>query len=270
MLTYTAHAVPAAARRFVQSVWTLRGVSAGRDADPSPILPDGCVELLLNVGDPTERVSGQLREWQPSVLVAGQMTTAVTVVSRGRVDLIGVRLHPWAAGAFLRVAMHELRDRIVPADVVPVASRLLHQAGRTEEADHRLQAVLGTLEDHAIRCEAPSPTDAAMTRWAAARAANARAGALASQFGLSSRRIQQRFAHAVGMSPKQLMRITRLQRALEAARSTPHRGLAAAALASGYYDHAHLDRDCRAIAGEPPSAVLLRSGLTAAMLERGP
>ena len=84
--------------------------------------------------------------------------------------------------------------------------------------------------------------------------------AMADGFGLTTRRVQAIFADHVGLSPRALSRIARLQRALAHARSQPHRTLSAVAHDSGYYDHAHFVRDCRDIAGETPGRVLGRTG----------
>ena len=67
------------------------------------------------------------------------------------------------------------------------------------------------------------------------------------------------FSEQVGLTPKSLARIARLQRALAHARRRPSLTLSAVAHDSGYYDHAHFVRDCQDIAGEAPGVVLGRS-----------
>ena len=88
--------------------------------------------------------------------------------------------------------------------------------------------------------------------------------AIAIALGTTTRSVQHAFQHEVGMSPKSLMRLARLQRAIGFAREAPGFTLSRIALDAGYYDHAHLTRDCRDIAGVTPSALF---GSPAALTE---
>ena len=54
-MRYTEHHVTGATAHFVQCIWSLSGDAHENAA--APILPDGCVELLLNAGDPVDRHS---------------------------------------------------------------------------------------------------------------------------------------------------------------------------------------------------------------------
>jgi AraC-like DNA-binding protein len=90
---------------------------------------------------------------------------------------------------------------------------------------------------------------------------------LAARVGLGTRRVQAMFRDDVGLAPKQLVRITRLQRALQLRRGRPSLTWSAVAARAGYYDHAHLVRDANAIAGRPPSSLVVdEPGLTATFL----
>jgi transcriptional regulator GlxA family with amidase domain len=83
---------------------------------------------------------------------------------------------------------------------------------------------------------------------------------LAKELGLGARRVDAMFRDHVGLSPKQLLRIFRFQRALGLRRTLPSVSWATIALRAGYYDQAHLVRDARAIAGAAPTALLLHPG----------
>ena len=103
---------PPALSPWVKTIWCARGTRAEFDT-PEPIVPDGCVEIIFNLGDPFK--NGDL---QPLSLLAGQMTSPVVALPTGAVDLIGVRLWPGRAGAALRTAMWQLQDRLIDASGV--------------------------------------------------------------------------------------------------------------------------------------------------------
>src|SRR5690349_24202463 len=101
---------PAAIADSVKGIWCARGTKAEFDL-PEPIVPDGCVEIVFNMGDAF--INAQTGELQPRDLLAGQMTRPVLALPTGEVDLIGVRLHTAKAGAALRIPMWELQDQLV-------------------------------------------------------------------------------------------------------------------------------------------------------------
>ncbi len=259
-MKYAEHAVAGAAARFVQCIWSLDGDGLDPAATADPILPDGCIELLLDTGDPVDRHTVNGVERQPRRQVAGQLTTAVRIRPTGRLGVIGVRLHPWAAGTFLQVPMHEFRDRMLPADDLRVANNLLRDASNGDSPDERMRLLQEAIERHALTLPAPAPAAMVMTAQVMRGPSDPTIRAMADGIGLTTRRVQAIFADHVGLSPKALSRIARLQRALAHARSQPNCTLGAVAHDSGYYDHAHFIRDCRDIAGETPGSVLGRAG----------
>ncbi|WP_371496982.1 helix-turn-helix transcriptional regulator [Kitasatospora sp. NBC_00374] len=79
---------------------------------------------------------------------------------------------------------------------------------------------------------------------------------LAQESGWSLRRLQSRFRAQVGLPPKQVAQILRLQRTLAAFVARPELTGAEIAALCGYYDQAHLDRTFRSMVGCSPGAFL--------------
>jgi len=240
-LEYAETAPSPALRDVVRCVWTLRG-RGGEDADP--IVPDGSAELLYNVGDPFEQVGADgARARQPLVRVVGPSTAPVTVRPTGAIDLVGIRLQPWAAACLFGVPGAELRDRMDP-----LAERIAGARGaeRLGHVDAALRA--------AVR-RRPAPAARALVD--AVRAGPGETPtvrALAARGGLTVRAVERLFAAEVGLPPKSLLRIARIQRALGLARAAPALHWAAIAARAGYYDQSHLTREFHALVGRAPSA----------------
>jgi hypothetical protein len=78
------HEPPGQLAAYVKTIWTASGSREEFDT-PEPIVPDGCIEVIFNLGDQfINRDSGEL---QPRALLAGQMTRPVTAAPTGNVDL---------------------------------------------------------------------------------------------------------------------------------------------------------------------------------------
>jgi AraC-like DNA-binding protein len=76
---------------------------------------------------------------------------------------------------------------------------------------------------------------------------------LAADFGVGERRLQRAFEHAVGLTPKRLARVARLQ---AAARCLHHGGdpLVEVAAKCGYADQSHFTHEFRELTGLAPGA----------------
>lgn len=73
----------------------------------------------------------------------------------------------------------------------------------------------------------------------------------AADLGLGERQLERRCRALLGVSPKQLQRLTRLHGLLSDALRRQRLPDADAALAAGYYDQSHLARDARLLTGSP-------------------
>ncbi|MEZ4445092.1 MAG: helix-turn-helix domain-containing protein [Polyangiaceae bacterium] len=81
-------------------------------------------------------------------------------------------------------------------------------------------------------------------------------GEVAEALGVSERNLRRVFREAIGMSPKEFARLARFHRALREASASDRVDWAGVAVASGYYDQAHLIAEFREIAGVTPRTLL--------------
>ena len=259
---------PAHLQPHVKCIWRLAGPRVDV-AIAEPIVPDGCVELVLNLADPFIRhVASEGSHRQPRRLVAGQITRAITVGPSGRMDLWGIRFHPWSAAAFFAVSGDELRDRFLALDEAPGSlDRDLADLEALRDDDARYAAIISALTKQAKRV---APVDGMLPRLVnlvEQRHETMSVAHLARHVGLSTRRVQLWFRDSVGLSPKQLLRIARFQRALAIARARPTLSWSTVAAHAGYYDQAHLIHESNEIVGCTPAVLLGRdSTLTDAFL----
>jgi AraC-like DNA-binding protein len=256
--------------QHVRCIWRLTGCIT--EPSPEPIIPDGCAELVLNVGEPfVEQASDGSTHRQPPRLVAGQITRALTVGPSGQIDIWGVRFHPWSAAAFLGVSADELRDAVMPLDdVAPRLERVVRPLEATGNSDVFERELVAALNARAAALPAVDPLAQRLVVAAARSRDDMTVRGLAKRTGLGARRVQVVFRDRVGLSPKQLLRINRFQRALGLARREPELSWGTIAIRAGYYDQAHLVHDSNDIAGTTPAKLLGReTALTELFLADG-
>jgi len=217
--TYREWAPPPAWVAVVACCWEQR-VHTGR---VQRVLPDGHADVLLYGSGEVELVGVYDRVALPA-LPAG------TVIH-------GIRLRPEAIAAAFRLDASELRNLTLPGEDV------LGQRGANRLRDDR--AV-----DAWIRSIQPDRRTAAAIELLQSESVEHVAGRL----GLSTRQLQRIILSNVGLAPKTLQRVMRMQRFLDVA---ARRGeLAAASAEAGYADQSHLTREVRALSGLTPKRLL--------------
>lgn len=264
-------------RSLVDRFWGVE-TDASDPPMPSPILPDGHVEVMVHVGVPFAEVDSRGNESrQARVLLGAQMTEAVRLVAPPSGMVVGARLRPYAGALLTGVPQDQLTGRI--HELASIDARLAerfsqHVSGRPdlETAMQALEMVL-TVEVATSASRRRNPPPAALMQ-AVMRALKeeglVRVDDLASDAGLSARQLERQFAHHVGLSPKRFLRITRFQQVLAALRAPGESRWPDLAVRLGYYDQAHFINDFRSFTGESPGAWEIDdASLTAVFAGRG-
>lgn len=268
--SYVERAAPADLAGEVACTWTMQTAGA------MTLVPDGCLDLLWIEGG--------------RFVVCGPETSGWSSVLPPGLAAAGIRFRPGVAPAALGVPAVTLRDARVPADEL-WGSSARHLAEQMAEAPGSAARVALLTAEVRRRLAAGPPVDPVAREIAARLTAPQRAGVgdgagdvvgdgvgdggvgvarLAADLGYSERQLHRRSTAAFGYGPAVLARILRLQRFIALGRSGGRwagrarvgreQGVAGLAAAAGYADGPHLARECRAIAGTTPSALVGRGG----------
>jgi AraC-like DNA-binding protein len=247
-MDFTFHDPPAAIADSIKAIWRARGTKEEFDA-PEPIVPDGCVEIIFNLGD--RFIDAATGELQPRDLLAGQMTRPVIALPTGDVDLIGVRFHTARAGAALRAPMWDLQDQLIEGSCVIRGLDTLADSLRELPDEDRLAYLTGALRSSIAIAGRDASVDHALTLIDRARG-NITIETVAKEIGVSRRHLERLFKDRVGLGAKQIARISRVHAALDMLRDRPEMSGAEIAVDCGYSDQAHLIRECQELAGQTP------------------
>jgi AraC-like DNA-binding protein len=250
-------------RSFVECFWTLEGHGSA-DASPAErILPDGCVELILNFGDRfLQHVDGVVRR-QPRNFIVGQMTGPILISASGVVRLLGIRFQPGGTRPFLDLPAHEIADQVVELEGLSqqFERSLLQACEHALSLDQKIVAVDAFLTSRLN----DSKFDSNLLALAAIvidRRGLVSVDQLASHAGVSNRQLERRFLQEVGLGPKLLARIVRFQQVFRAV-DQANPAWAEVAIECGYYDQAHLIRDFNQFAQQTPAVLFAgQSALT--------
>lgn len=242
--------------RFVECFWTLESEQSPGEAQPERLLPDGCVELILNFGESFQEYKDNGHKVrQPRHLVVGQMTQPILITPTGSVQLLGIRFHPGGTLPFFRVPMRELNNRVTELAALSgeFQRELVHCAEDVSSMRLKVAAVEKLLAERVRNYRNNSPLLGLVTRIVQS-GGQVSVDQLATDAGISNRQLERRFLLEVGVGPKLLCRILRFQQIFRAV-DCKNKNWAALAADCGYYDQAHLIRDFREFARQTPATL---------------
>ncbi len=236
--------------RFVARYWR----SAGNALTRHEILPDGCVDLVFEVG------GGAVQAW-----FYGTSTRHSWVAVRPGADYFGITFRAAQARHFVASPAQALTDtRVSFAEVASVCDRGLVERTASEPSWQNVErALLAWLSRPA---PGESAVDHALRLIHASAQSLPTVKSLAAETGIGVRQLERLFLSQLGVAPKRYLRILRGRRAARALSASLDDDCADVAAASGYADQSHMSRELQAMFGRTPRA--LRSADVAFVQDR--
>ncbi|MFB7409377.1 helix-turn-helix domain-containing protein [Streptomyces sp. NPDC056202] len=191
--------------------------------------------------------------------MSGLHTRARVLGHQGDLHGVELTLAPWAAYRLFGSPLGELADVLTdPADVLGPRARDLTAA---LEAAPGWAGRFAALDETLLRWAAdvaPSrePSPAVLRAWELLNRSSGTVPVreLAARCGWSPRHLENRFREQIGLTPKRLARILRLNRAIR--QLTAGGRPADIAAGCGFYDQSHLSREFTDLTGMPPGRFL--------------
>lgn len=258
---YKALPPPAHLEPFVDCIWILAAPKGDSDPEPEIVLPDGKTELVVHFGDAFLKLEGGSYERQARVLMSGQLTERIMLKPTGEVGVVSIRFKAAGAARFFDVPYEEIVDRVVDfADFEPAFSAAIHERiARAESHDERLAAMIALLEERLTQESKEDIFVRQACQYIVGSEGEYSVQELVRLIGFSERQLERKFKRQVGITPKVLSRLMRLQKFLAMAREANTLTLADAAAACGYYDQSHFIRDFTKFSGMSPMKYLSSS-----------
>ena len=247
--TFQPHPLLAA---YVDAYW----VSTATQFSQQRILPDTCADIIFNISDqPVTAGNNAIWIAPNTAFVVGTMTAFRDIARQGNTSMLGIRFKPGGLHAFttlpLQLATDEhlllsdiTRDwhtrlepllekaRSIPEKVDCLENFLLQRLPANNTVANKIQECI-----HLIHQSNGNITPAM----------------LADKAFMSPRTFERNFLQMVGVSPKTFSRIVRFMSVRRELKKEKSATLLSLALERGFYDHAHLTREFKLLAGDNPS-----------------
>lgn len=253
---YTVRPPRPALRPFVRLLWAAEGSRAPAGVTREHVLPTGDMHLVF-------RLSAEpLRLFDDAGDVQGR-TVGRTIIGGARSSFyardvsmpsasVGAVLRPGAATLLFGGGAGELARRHTRLDSLwgRAADIALDRLLESETAERKLAVLEAVLAARLPRVRGLHPAVAyAIERFHHSESV----GVVVGRTGYSHRHFISVFRASVGLTPKEYCRVLRFQRAMRRMSRDPEAPRVELALAAGYSDQAHFNREFRVFAGVTPN-----------------
>ena len=217
---------------FIRYYWILQDSTSGIVTQRT--LPTGCMSLVFHRGERLKITSRD--ELQPQSFICGQESGYSDVTSTGDIEMIVVVFQPHAAKIFFRMPVTLLHDKnVAVADIENLALRDL--ARRVEDSENH-DTCIELIEDYFYKCLMYG-INYHLPRLAEVihhinNSSQTNIKTLSDIACLSEKQFSRIFSENIGTTPKDFMRIVRLQRTLSVLQHNPGIGFARLSYECGY------------------------------------
>ncbi|CAN5461886.1 helix-turn-helix domain-containing protein [soil metagenome] len=230
------------------------------DATYQRITPDGCIEVNFNLVEKSLIRTGLngIEYEQPNFYTVGRLSNYYFLKRTRNVKIFGVCFYPWGFHSFTKLPLNEINgstlqnEHVFGRDIISIQNQLYEKTD-TQAFEIIQNYLIDKLKE--INNRDPLIKDAISMIYNSQ--GNMKLPDLLNQYGLSQRRIEQRFNANVGITPKQFLKLVKFKNVFSnlnnISQSTRITNLV---YDHGYYDQSHLIRDFSSFTGLPPKRYL--------------
>ena len=240
---------------LIKCYWTL-DVPATSETHRQRILPDGYLEMAFILGDDIKRYTSD-DEYiiQPRAMVLGQITEAFFIEPTGYVDTFAITFYPDGLANLVSMPIQELNNKETELSVLfgeKCAEALEQEIIHATDTETRITIIEDFLFE---KLSDPVYVDNIVKTTLDTMFMSGGTVSIKDMLkdNTSKRRqLERKFRVQVGMSPKQLCKVIRLQTVLKLMLHHQAESLSRIAYDGDYYDQAHFTKDFKEFTGMTP------------------
>ncbi len=256
-------------KSLVSCYWTLE-VPKQSEPQKQRIVPDGCIEMAFILGDDIKRYTSENAFLlQPRAMVLGQTIEPFYIEPTGFVKTFAIRFYPYGFANFVTEPINNLVNKETPIDQLFGAKNtddLEQKIVKAENTEQRISIIekflLERLNDKkTINRIVKNTVDSLLTTNGGISIKSILKDDLSKR-----RQLERNFKKQIGVSPKQLGKVIRLQTALKMLLNPKSENLTDIAYKSEYFDQAHFIKDFREFTGINPKEFIDNENLALSAL----
>lgn len=239
---------------FIKCYWSLEA-PINNKPEKQRIMPDGCMEMIFHYGDLYKQYFDESRYIiQPKSFVFGQITHPLDIEPTGEIGIFAIRFHPDGFAPFVTMPINNMENRAVPLlelfgkDGLYLEKEVLNALTNEE----RVKITESFLMKILITPKFIDSITKSSVEVILQLSGQLTVDELSDQLNIHRRQLERKFSTAIGLSPKQLSKIIRMQSILKMLANNQFTSLTSVAYEGNYYDQAHFIKDFKEFTGMSP------------------
>lgn len=228
------------------------------------ILPDGCVIVLINLGDDIQISNKQSSHTISSGCVIGPHEKYIEISNTGRRHLIGIKFRVGKSYNFLNFAVSKITNDIYELNLLlnGETNKIRKQLINCRKPN-KIPAILNHFLINKIGLKSSTPidvVDAAIDR-IQIKEKRMLIKNICWEIGISNKHLITLFRENIGISPKLLHRISKFQKAINEVQNTENINWSEIVYNCHYFDQAHMINEFQHFCGATPKQYALYKDL---------
>ncbi|MEL7530223.1 MAG: helix-turn-helix domain-containing protein, partial [Bacteroidota bacterium] len=243
--------------QHIESYWELNCLSEeGGEGDW--MLPDCTFNILFATEDFWVKHTWQAQWTKISrgASFLGQISSSLHIKTQAAQNIFGVRFKPFAFAHIIQEPIHQLNDQIVALEqlfaIGPLQIQAIDAMLAAKQREKRIaslnEMMLYLLQD----AQRVDQRLRAQINYILERKGAIQVRSLFSEFGISKVTLRKHFIEKVGLSPKKVSRIWRMNYFLHLREKASGENLTSVCLMAGFYDQAHFIKEFKSLFGTTP------------------
>jgi AraC-like DNA-binding protein len=241
---------------FVKCFWSLDDEKTDEPVKQR-VLPDGCMEMIFHYGDLYKQYFEDGSSIiQPRSFVFGQISKYIEIAPTGGSGIISARFLPDGLTPFLNVPVSSLENKAVPISEIfyDEGKNLEESVIAADENEIRIKLIEKFLLSKLTELKTIDAITKSCVDIIFQSQGQIGVVELADKMNINRRNMERKFTSLIGISPKQLAKVARLQATLKMLEQKKFTNLTSLAYENGYYDQAHFIKDFKEFTGLSPKS----------------
>lgn len=239
---------------FIKCYWTLE-TPKNNKPEKQRIVPDGCMEMIFHFGDFYKQyLADGSYIIQPKSFVFGQITHTLDIEPTGETGIFAIRFHPDGFMPFATMPINNMENRAVPLQELfgKEGIHLEKEVLNALTSEERVKIIESFLLNRLISLESIDRVAKSSVEIIMQLHGQLSINELTEDLKINRRQLERKFSSVIGLSPKQLSKIIRIQSTLKMLANKQFTSLTAIAYEGSYYDQAHFIKDFKEFTGVSP------------------
>ncbi len=260
MIHYREYRPSSKFRDVISCFWTMGYEPNASLLDRDIVLPDGCVDLLINAGPFFGRIDHHTkREFEvKEYALIGQRRHSIGVTPSVETDFFAIRFTPFGVQSLLPIESSEITGDML--EECAILKRLIDPIRMILEKKVSIEEKINLIE-HFIDSQtltnfSVKPIVAHATREIIKRQGDFNVKSFCSRNDIHKSTLEKNFLAQVGLRPKEFAAIVRFNNTHSKLKSGQFESLTQLGLNCGYYDQSHMIKDFKRFSNNSPNKFL--------------